>query len=166
MSNFTMTSPELKEQGTLHKSHEFNGFDGNGENLSPALQWQGAPEGTQSFAVTLYDPDAPTGSGFWHWVAYDIPAHVNQLPQGAGIVDSVKLAGGGLQAQNDYGALGFGGPCPPRGDKPHRYIFTVYALRVPTLGLPASGVTNAVTRFMIHQNSFASATLVSHYQRQ
>ncbi|MCW5231580.1 YbhB/YbcL family Raf kinase inhibitor-like protein [Verminephrobacter eiseniae] len=165
MSNFKITSPEFKEQDVLQKAHEFNGFDGDGQNRSLALQWQDAPEGTQSFAVTLYDPDAPTGSGFWHWVLYDIPANVTQLAQGAGSTDKTGLPGIGIQAQNDYGTTGFGGPCPPKGSAAHRYIFTVHALHVASLGLPASGVTNAVVRFMIHQNTLATATLIGLYQR-
>ncbi|WP_045737614.1 YbhB/YbcL family Raf kinase inhibitor-like protein [Xanthomonas sp. MUS 060] len=165
MSNFKVTSPELKEQGALQKTHEFNGFDGEGQNQSPALQWQGAPEGTQSFAVTLYDPDAPTGSGFWHWVLYDIPANVTQLVKGAGSIGNVELPGIGIQVQNDFGTTGFGGPCPPKGSVAHRYIFTVHALRVASLGLPTSGVTNAVARFMIHQNTTATATMTGLYQR-
>ncbi|HHW4679638.1 MAG TPA: YbhB/YbcL family Raf kinase inhibitor-like protein [Xylella sp.] len=165
MSNFEITSPEFKEQGALQKTHEFNGFDGNGQNRSPALQWQGAPEGTKSFAVTLYDPDAPTGSGFWHWVLYDIPAHVTQLAQSAGSTDKAELPGIGIQAQNDYGAIGFGGPCPPKGAEAHRYIFTVHALSVASLGLPLGGVTHAVVRFMIHKHTLAAATLTSLYQR-
>ena len=165
MSNFTITSPDFKEQGALKKTHEFNGFDGDGQNHSPALQWQGSPENAKSFALTVYDPDAPTGSGFWHWVLYDIPANVTQLKQGAGSVDKAELPGIGIQAQNDFGAVGFGGPCPPKGALPHRYIFTLHALSTPSLGLPASGVTNAVVRFMIHQNSLATTTLTGLYQR-
>lgn len=159
MSNFTVTSPEFEEQDALQHVHEFNGFDGSGENRSPALQWQGAPAGTQSFAVTLYDPDAPTGSGFWHWVLYDIPPTVTQLAANAG-----PDAAGAQTAANDYGAPGYGGPCPPKGSPAHRYIFTVHALKVPQLGLPA-GTTNAVVRFMIHMNSLASASITGLYKR-
>ncbi|MES2937156.1 MAG: YbhB/YbcL family Raf kinase inhibitor-like protein [Pseudomonadota bacterium] len=164
MSNFTITSPEFKAQDTLPHAFEFNGFDGSGENRSPALQWQGTPQGTQSFALTLYDPDAPTGSGFWHWVVYDIPADATGLPANFGSGGQADLGGKGMQVVNDYGAIGYGGPCPPKGDPAHRYIFTVHALGVPKLGLPA-GATNAVARFMIHQNSLASASLSGLYQR-
>lgn len=165
MSNFTITSPDFKEQDALKKVHEFNGFDGDGQNRSPALQWHGAPENAQSFALTVYDPDAPTGSGFWHWVLYDIPTNVTQIAQGAGSVSKAELAGIGLQAQNDFGDIGFGGPCPPKGALAHRYIFTLHALRTPSLGLPSSGVTNAVVRFMINQNSLATTTLTGLYKR-
>ncbi|MBA2674416.1 YbhB/YbcL family Raf kinase inhibitor-like protein [Ramlibacter sp.] len=164
MSNFTITSPEFQEQDSLQHAHEFNGFDGSGDNRSPALRWQGAPEGTQSFAVTLYDPDAPTGSGFWHWVVCDIPPDVTELAASAGSGGQADLGGKGTQVGNDYGATGYGGPCPPKGSPAHRYIFTVHALGVPKLGLPA-GTTNAVVRFMIHQNSLASASLTALYKR-
>ena len=165
MSKFKITSPEFKEQDALKKAHEFNGFDGEGQNQSPALQWQDAPEGTLSFAVTLYDPDAPTGSGFWHWVLYDIPSNVTQLAQGAGSTDRAELPGIGIQAQNDFGTIGFGGVCPPKGSSAHRYVFTVHALRVASLGLPASGVANAVVRFVINQNTLATASLTGLYKR-
>ncbi|NDY92389.1 YbhB/YbcL family Raf kinase inhibitor-like protein [Ideonella livida] len=166
MTNFTITSPDFKEQAELSKTHEFNGFDGEGHNRSPALQWQGAPANTRSFALTMYDPDAQTGSGFWHWVLYDIPAEARQLAQGVGSVDVSALTGIGLQAENDFGATGYGGPCPPKGAAAHRYLFTLHALGVPSLGLsPGRGVTNAIVRFMIHQNTLATATLTGQYGR-
>ena len=164
MSSFTITSPEFKEQDTLQKVHEFNGFGGNGGNRSPALQWQGAPAATKSFAVTLYDPDAPTGSGFWHWIVYDIPPGTTELPALFGSGGEADLGGKGVQAPNDYGGTGYGGPCPPQGSPAHRYIFTVHALGVPKLEVPA-GATHAVVRFMIHQNSIGSASLTGLYQR-
>ncbi len=165
MSSFMIMSPEFNANEALNPAHEFNGFDGTGQNLSPALRWEGAPRGTQGYALTLYDPDAPTGSGFWHWVMYDIPATVTRLDRCAGSDAQFVLAGIGLQALNDFGVVGYGGPCPPKGDKPHRYLFTVHALRVPTLGLPTGGVTNAVVRFMIHQNTLVTASLAGLYQR-
>jgi Raf kinase inhibitor-like YbhB/YbcL family protein len=164
MSDFTVTSPEFKDQGPLQRVHEFDGYDGTGQNRSPALQWQGAPEGTRSFALTLYDPDAPTGSGFWHWVLFDIDPSVTQLAAGLGSTDATDLGASGTQVANDYGAAGYGGPCPPKGLPPHRYIFTVHALGVPKLELPAK-VPNAVVRFIIHQNTLGTATLTGLYGR-
>src|SRR3954465_14424129 len=107
-----------------------------GQNVSPQLSWSGAPAGTKSFALTLYDPDAPTGSGWWHWVVYDIPATATELPQGAGS-GKAPLPAGTVQGKTDFGAAGYGGAGPPPGDKPHRYVFTVYALKVDKLDLPA-----------------------------
>ncbi|VVO41023.1 YbhB/YbcL family Raf kinase inhibitor-like protein [Pseudomonas fluorescens] len=164
MGNFTVTSPEFKDQGPLQRVHEFDGFYGTGQNRSPALQWQGAPEGTKSFALTLYDPDAPTGSGFWHWILFDIDSSVTQLAAGLGSSDATDLGASGTQATNDYGTAGYGGPCPPTGLPAHRYIFTVHALGVPKLELPAAP-TNAVVRFLISQNTLATATLTGLYKR-
>ena len=164
MSNFTVTSPEFKDQDRLQLVHEFDGYDGAGQNRSPALQWQGAPEGTKSFALTLYDPDAPTGSGFWHWILYDIDPSVTELAAGLGSTDATGLGASGTQATNDYGATGYGGPCPPKGFPTHRYIFTVHALGVPKLELPVNA-SNAVVRFIIHQNTLAMATLTGVYNR-
>lgn len=164
MSEFTISSTELDDLGWLGQAHEFNGFDGSGNNRSPKLAWNGAPAATRSFAVTLYDPDAPTGSGFWHWVSYDIPASVNELAAGAGSSGHSQLSPGGLQANNDFGAPGYGGPCPPKGDRAHRYVFSVHALGTEKLGVPAD-TPNAVVRFLIFQNSLAVATMVGHYKR-
>lgn len=164
MSNFTVISPEFKDQERLQLAHEFDGFDGTGQNRSPALQWHGAPQDTKSFALTLYDPDAPTGSGFWHWILFDIDSSVTQLAAGLGSADVTDLGASGTQATNDYGATGYGGPCPPKGLPAHRYIFTVHALRVPKLELPANA-TNAVVRFVIHQSTLATATLTGLYNR-
>ncbi|RKU01179.1 YbhB/YbcL family Raf kinase inhibitor-like protein [Burkholderia sp. Nafp2/4-1b] len=148
----------------LQRVHEFNGFDGTGQNQSPALKWHGAPEETRSFALTLYDPDAPTGSGFWHWILFDIDSSVTQLAAGAGSTGASDHGASGTQVPNDYGTTGYGGPCPPKGLPAHRYIFTVHALRVPKLELPPN-VPNAVVRFLIHQNTLATATLTGLYSR-
>ena len=114
-SAFKLTSPELKPGQMLPASYEFAGFGCAGENLSPALQWQGAPAGTQSFAVTMYDPDAPTGSGWWHWMVYNLPADTSSLPRGAGSVDAPILPAGAVQQRIDFGIHGYGGVCPPAG---------------------------------------------------
>ncbi|MBD2811371.1 YbhB/YbcL family Raf kinase inhibitor-like protein [Xenorhabdus sp. Vera] len=159
-----ISSTEFKNNDFLLKEHEFNEFGGNGDNRSPELVWTDAPAGTKSFAITVYDPDAPTGSGFWHWVAFDIPVDTQLLPANAGKSDSSKLPTGTIQSRNDYGLFGFGGPCPPLGDKAHRYIFTVHALSVEKLGVDAE-TTNAVARFMIQANTLATAVITSYYQR-
>ena len=128
-----------------------------GENLSPDLTWSGAPEGTRSFAVTCFDPDAPTGSGFWHWVAWDIPASTTSLPVGVPREDSSLV-----QAVNDFGNVGFDGPEPPAG-APHRYQFSVHALPVESLGAE-QGAPNVQARFAIFSQQLASTSLTARYQ--
>ncbi len=121
---FTLRSADVKPGAMLTEQQVFNGFGCSGANVSPQLSWQNAPQGTKSFVLTVYDPDAPTGSGWWHWVVYDIPASTKELPQGAGS-GKAPLPDGAKQGRTDFGAPGFGGACPPPGDKPHRYVFTV-----------------------------------------
>ena len=128
-----------------------------GENLSPDLAWTGAPEGTRSYAITCYDPDAPTGSGFWHWVAWDIPASTTSLPVGVPREDSSLV-----QAVNDFGNVGFDGPEPPAG-APHRYQFSVHALPVESLGAE-QGAPNVQARFAIFSQQLASTSLTARYQ--
>ena len=134
MTVFTLSSPDIPSGGTVPPHFEFDGFGCSGQNQSPILQWSGAPVGTQSFAVTVYDPDAPTGSGWWHWFVVDLPATTAQLVPNAGAQGGAGLPAGARQIRNDYGAFAWGGVCPPPGDKPHRYVFTVHALSVPQLG--------------------------------
>ena len=145
---FTLSSSDLAS-GTFANKFVLNGFGCKGDNVSPALQWSNVPPGTKSLALQVYDPDAPTGSGFWHWAVYNIPASVSGLAQGAGNGATALPPGafGGNTDFMDTGATGgngnYGGPCPPTGDKPHRYIFTLFALAVPQLevagGVPKTG---------------------------
>lgn len=162
---FTLSSPTIKPNSTLTDAQVFNDFGCKGQNISPALQWKGAPAGTKSFAVTVYDPDAPTGSGWWHWVVYNIPAAATGLPEGAGAVDGKGLPAGSVQGRTDFGAPGFGGACPPQGDKPHRYIFTVHALKTDKLDLPADA-SPAMVGFMIHANRLGQAQFTAKYGRK
>lgn len=145
---FTLSSPDLAS-GTFDNKYVLNGFGCKGGNLSPALQWRNVPAGAKSLALQVYDPDAPTGSGFWHWAIYNIPPTTTALAQGAGN-DAARLPGGAYGGNTDFmdtGATGvngnYGGPCPPQGDKPHRYIFTLYALAVDKVevagGVPKTG---------------------------
>jgi Raf kinase inhibitor-like YbhB/YbcL family protein len=129
-AGFKLTSPDIKAGGMIDKKFEFNGFGCAGENKSPALKWSGAPKDTKSFAVNVYDPDAPTGSGWWHWYVVNIPADVTELKMDAGAVGGANLPKGATNVKIDFGTAGFGGVCPPQGDKPHRYIFTVQALKI------------------------------------
>ncbi|MFM8744585.1 MAG: YbhB/YbcL family Raf kinase inhibitor-like protein [Cytophagales bacterium] len=158
---FTLTSKELGGEAT--KLQEFNGFGCTGDNQSPQLSWKNAPEGTKSFAITMYDPDAPTGSGFWHWVVFDIPANRNELITGSG--NKPELAPKGtVQSITDYGIKGFGGPCPPVGHGFHKYIITVHALKTDKLGLNES--TNpAVVGFYLWNNTLAKASIIAYYKR-
>lgn len=159
---FTLTSETLG--GNATKTEEFNGFGCSGKNESPQLSWANAPEGTKSFAITMHDPDAPTGSGWWHWVVFDLPADVQTLPAGAGTVDAGLMPTPAIQSVTDYGAPGYGGPCPPEGHGIHQYTITVHALKVEHLGLDQE--TNpAVVGFNIWANTLGKASLVTYYGR-
>jgi len=160
---FELTSPQLQAGQPMAKAQEYSGFGCNGGNVSPALAWQHAPAGTKSFAVTVYDPDAPTGSGWWHWVLFNLPASSSGLPAGAGNPGGV-LPAGSMQSRTDYGTPGFGGACPPAGDKPHRYIFTVHALKVDRLELGADS-SPALVGYMLNANSLDKASLTTTYAR-
>ena len=154
-------SPGIKGPN-LGMDQVFNGMGCTGKNISPELRWSGVPAGTKSFAVTVYDPDAPTGSGWWHWVVYNIPATAVAIPAGAGAAAGGGLPAGTVQGVTDFGVPGFGGACPPKGDKPHRYVFTLYALRVAKLDVPATA-TAAMVGFNLHANSIAKAMFTAHY---
>ena len=161
---FTLISPTIKPNAVLSIDQVFNGFGCTGKNISPALKWSGEPAKTKSFAVTVYDPDAPTGSGWWHWVVYNIPADVHELAEGAGDASGKRLPPGAVQGRTDFGTAGFGGACPPEGDKPHRYIFQVYALKVEKLDLPAEA-SAAMVGFMLNANKLAVAKFTAQYRR-
>ena len=162
-SDFTLSSPQIADGTTLTANQVYNGFGCSGQNQSPTLQWHGALAGTKSYALTVYDPDAPTGSGWWHWVVFNIPAEAQGLP--AQITAAGQgLPAGAIQSQTDFGQPGFGGACPPVGDKPHRYQFTLHALKVARLDLPASSMP-ALVGFMIHANELASTRFTAYYGR-
>jgi Raf kinase inhibitor-like YbhB/YbcL family protein len=163
-TGFELSSSDIKPNSMIEKRFEFDGFGCSGENKSPALQWRGAPAGTKSFAVTVYDPDAPTGSGWWHWSVINLPAEVNSLAADAGAVGGAKLPAGARHVRIDYGVAGWGGTCPPQGDKPHRYIFTVYALKTSSLEIPADA-TAALAGYMINANAIGKASFVAKYGR-
>jgi Raf kinase inhibitor-like YbhB/YbcL family protein len=163
-AGFTLTSPDIKPNSTIDKKFEFNGFGCSGENKSPALKWSGAPKDTKSFVVTVYDPDAPTGSGWWHWSVVNIPANVTELPADAGAAGGANLPKGASPVKIDFGVPAWGGVCPPPGDKPHRYVFTVYALKTDKLDLPADA-TAALAGFMTHANAIGKASFTAKYGR-
>lgn len=161
---FSLSSANIAPESTLKSAQVFRGFGCEGENLSPELTWTAGPEGTKSYAVTVYDPDAPTGSGWWHWQVFNIPADVNRLSAGAGVADSTTLPAGAQQARSDFGTNAFGGACPPVGDQPHRYIFTVFALKTDKIDLPADA-SAALVGFMINANVLAKASFTAYYGR-
>ena len=134
-----------------------------GGNVSPALSWSNPPAGTRSFALLAYDPDAPTGSGWWHWVVYNIPAETTSLPAGAGDPNKSLMPSGAVQGRTDFGAPGYGGPCPPPG-KPHHYYFRLYALKVPKLEVPADA-SPAFIGFNVNSNAIGKAELLGLYGR-
>jgi Raf kinase inhibitor-like YbhB/YbcL family protein len=162
---FELSTPDLRAGQPIAMTHVFNGFGCTGQNISPALNWKNAPAGTKSFAVMVHDPDAPTGgAGFWHWVLVNVPATTASLPRNAGAGDGANLPGAARQINTDFGVPGWGGPCPPAGNKPHRYNFTVYALGVEKLDLPANA-TASLTGFMVNGNAIGKATLQGTFGR-
>ena len=163
MPKFTLTSTDFTEGGTLANSQVFNEFGCKGANVSPALAWSGAPAGTQSFALLMHDPDAPTGSGWWHWVVYNIPPGTGSLAAGAGDPKKGLMPKGAVQGRTDYGSVGYGGPCPPPG-KPHHYNFRLYALKVPKLEVP-EGASAALIGFNVRAQALAEAQLTGMYGR-
>ena len=161
---FKLSSKDISQGEFMSKAHEFVGFGCSGKDQSPQLAWSGAPKGTKSFAVTAYDPDAPTGSGWWHWQIVNIPSSVTELATGVGKPESGLAPKGSLQVKNDYGSRGFGGACPPVGHGVHHYRFTVHALSVEQLQLP-EGASGALAGYMINANTIESSTIEALYKR-
>jgi Raf kinase inhibitor-like YbhB/YbcL family protein len=164
---FTVRSNSFKDGDYLGQPHILSadfGFGCAGGNQSPHLAWSGTPQGTKSFAVTCFDPDAPTGSGFWHWLVVNIPPNVTELALDAGNPQNPKLPQGALQTRTDFGAPGYGGPCPPQGDHPHRYLFTVFAVSQDSLPVKAD-TSAAVIGFQLNFNTLAKAAIMGLYKR-
>lgn len=157
--SFVLHSPSFDDGAVLPLKQVSNTNGCKGKNQSPALEWTDGPPGTQSYAVTVYDPDAPSGSGWWHWVVFNINKDETSLSEAV-----TKLPAGAIQGRNDSGTSNYSGACPPPGNKPHRYIFTVYALKADKLPLK-SDASGAMVGYYIHQNMLAKASMKATYGR-
>jgi Raf kinase inhibitor-like YbhB/YbcL family protein len=164
-ADFQLTSSDIGPDQPLAQDFVFNGFGCSGANQSPALRWRGAPEGTKSYAVALFDPDAMQGRGFWHWLMVNIPASTTSLSRDAGKNDGSKLPPGAAQIRNGFRALGYSGSCPPPADEPHGYVMTVYALRVAMLEVPPDIASPAMLS-AIEAHSLGKASLSYHFGRK
>jgi len=155
-----LTSSDVSNGATLKVAQVHSRC--GGENRSPALAWSGAPKGTQSYALTMFDSDANGGRGFWHWLVFNVPASAQGLPAGAG--SETGLPNGAVQTQNDFGTPGYGGACPPPGSGPHHYTLTLYALSAPTIPLDSKSTSAAITAYL-KAHALATATLTGLYRR-
>jgi Raf kinase inhibitor-like YbhB/YbcL family protein len=162
---FTLASTDIGPDKPLGQDFVFSGFGCTGGNQSPSLSWSGAPAGTKSYAVALFDPDAMQGRGFWHWLMVNIPPNTTSLGRDAGKNDGSNLPSGAVQIKNGFRAPGYSGSCPPSGDEPHRYVMTVYALMVPSLDVPPDA-TSAAMLTTIQANSLGESSLTYHFGRK
>lgn len=161
---FNLASPEIAPGATIQNEQVYRGFDCNGTNISPELRWANTPTGTKSFGLTMYDPDAPTGSGWWHWLMVNIPPTATFVPRNAGDPKMGLAPPGSMQFRNDYGQVGYGGPCPPQGDKAHRYVFTIFALDIDRLPVDETA-TPAFVGLNLNSHIVKKATLIGYYGR-
>jgi Raf kinase inhibitor-like YbhB/YbcL family protein len=164
-AHFVLSSPDARLAARVPEEYTANVFGCTGANMSPPLQWSGTPAGTKSFVLTVFDPDVPeTGSGWWHWVVYDLPADVKGLPKGAGAEHSSALPGGTQQGRTDLGKDAYHGPCPDKGQPPHHYTFTIYALSVEKLDVPPEA-SGAMVTSTAKENVLGKAVFVARYGR-
>jgi Raf kinase inhibitor-like YbhB/YbcL family protein len=164
-ARFELWSSDIRPNGPIAMEQVFNGFGCQGGNLSPALAWSAVPEGTKSFALLCHDPDAPTGgAGWWHWLVVNIPADATGLVKDAGNADGSKLPAGASHVTTDFGGPGWGGPCPPVGHGSHRYVFTLYALKVDRLDVSGAGASLA--GYMVNGNAIGKAVLIGKFGRK
>lgn len=158
---FKLLSTDIFSGKQINNAQVLNEYGCHGENISPQLSWNIIPSGTKSFAITMYDPDAP--KGWWHWIVFNIPSNITKLDQDAGNPNSAKLPASAVQSQTSFDSTGYGGPCPPIGDKAHRYIVTVYALKT-TLPLDTKA-SAALVEYYIKQNIIAESSIIATYRR-
>jgi Raf kinase inhibitor-like YbhB/YbcL family protein len=164
-ADFVLTSPDSRLVVSVPEKYTAKAFGCSGGNVSPALSWHGAPAGTKSFVLTLFDPDErSTPSGWWHWVVYDLPPSTDHLSEGAGALGSKALPAGAQQGRSDLGEDAYHGPCPAAGDPPHRYVFTLYALDVAKLPVAAESSGGMVTS-VVQDHLLGKAVFVAHYGR-
>lgn len=156
LPSFSLTSTDIEDGKRLPDA--LRAEQAGGKDQSPQLAWSGFPEGTKSFAVTMYDPDAPTASGFWHWAVYNIPVDVTSLETGAGSPDGAKLPKGAITMHNEYRQKQYSGCAPPKGHGPHRYYFVVHAVGVDELEIP-DGATPAILGFNLFMQGVGRAIL-------
>ncbi len=159
-ANFTLTSNDIG--GQLTTKQEFDGFGCTGKNISPDLKWSDAPQGTKSFAIIMYDKDAPTGSGWWHWSAFNISASARNITSDASKLK--LLPKGTIEGTNDYGTVGYGGACPPRGHGDHTYVITIHALDVEKLDINET-TNQAIVGYMINSHTIQKSSIISYYRR-
>jgi Raf kinase inhibitor-like YbhB/YbcL family protein len=162
-STFILSSPDIAQGKQMKPAQVFNEFGCSGQNISPGLSWRNAPASTKGFAIMVHDPDAPTGSGWWHWIVYNLPSDVSSLPADAGNPTKGLMPRGAIQGRNDYGVHAYGGPCPPPG-APHRYFFRLHALKVEKMDIPAEA-SAALIGFNVNANTIAVAEIMATYSR-
>ncbi len=163
VGTFSVESDDVRAGEQMSDQHAFDDWGVGGGNISPHLRWSGAPEETRSYVVSCFDPDAPTPSGFWHWVLVDLPETTTELPRGIGTADESALPGA-FSVRNDFGQTGYGGPAPSEGDVPHRYYFVVHAVDVPSLEVPRDA-TPAVVAFNLAFHTLARGMVVPTWRR-
>ncbi len=161
--DFRFSSSDITPKSIIVDEFVYKGFGCEGKNLSPQISWQAVPAKTKSLALTIFDADAPTGSGWWHWLIFNIPTKYNELKQGFSS-NSFNLVDGINQSRNDYSEYGYGGPCPPKGDKKHRYIFTLYALDIEKIDVKQDA-SPALVSFLIRQHIIRKSSFEAFYQR-
>jgi Raf kinase inhibitor-like YbhB/YbcL family protein len=158
-----ISSKNFNNGGNLKQNQIANAFGCHGKNLSPELSWIGIPKTAKSLAISAYDPDAPTGSGFWHWIVYDINVHATSINDGAS--NTSNMPDNATEASNDSGTKGYIGACPPKGDNKHRYQFTIYAIDVNKLPIPANA-TSPIIRFILNKHVISKATITAYAQTE
>lgn len=164
-TSLMLSSPAFRNGASVPHEYAYHGYGCVGRNISPELHWSGVPAGTKSFALTMFDPDARNGLGWWHWVAFDIPVTATRLVKGAGSGTGALMPLGAMQGSNSFQVLGYGGPCPPKGERPHHYVFTLYALDLDRVDARGESTIGADLQRSIRGHVLAKAELVGRFGR-